>query len=74
MREDIAAHVGQQLSRQRIRAQISLRDLGTQAHISAAGLSLIENGKVLVPLDTLFRLCAILHCDPRDMLPSVNGS
>jgi len=60
MRQAIATQIGRHLTERRIAAQVSLRELGQMAGISAAGLSLIETGHVLAPLDTLYRVCGAL--------------
>lgn len=69
-RDVIATYVGERLQQKRVAAQLSLRDVSKLAGISAAGISLIEVGTVLVPLDTLFRLSAVYGCDPRELLPT----
>ncbi len=70
MRDVIAAFVGDRLRAKRIAAQLSLRDVSKIAGISAAGVSLIEVGTVLVPLDTLYRLSAVYGCNPSELLPT----
>jgi transcriptional regulator with XRE-family HTH domain len=69
MRDAIAAYVGNRIAAKRVAAQFSLRDLAGMADISAAGISLIEVGKVLPPLDTLYRLAFALGCEPLELLP-----
>ena len=48
------------------------KDLAAQVGITEANLSLLKSGKVKgVRFDTLARICAVLNCQPGDILEAV---
>lgn len=51
------------------RRKIASKDLAAEVGITEANLSLLKNGKVKgVRFETLDRICAVLECQPGDIL------
>ena len=60
--------IGARIKAAREKCRITQEALAEQADITAVYLSKIENGKVHPTLEVLATLCAILKCDPGELL------
>lgn len=61
----IIVHLDVMLARRKMRS----RELAERIDITEANLSLLKSGKVRgVRFDTLARICAVLQCQPGDLL------
>ena len=61
----IVVRLGVMLAERNVRS----KDLAEAIGITEANLSLLKQGKVKgVRFDTLARICAVLHCQPGDLL------
>jgi putative transcriptional regulator len=67
----IAVHLDLMLARRKMRS----KDLAQKVGLSEANLSLLKNGHVKgVRFQTLERLCAVLGCQPGDLLSYLPGN
>ena len=56
------------------RRKMRSRELAERIGITEANLSLLKSGKVRgMRFDTLARICAVLECQPGDLLTYVDG-
>jgi transcriptional regulator with XRE-family HTH domain len=65
--------IGEKLREVRGARHLSLSDVAVKAHISAATLSRIENGKQGIDLGLFLTLLKILRVQPVDVLEGENG-
>jgi putative transcriptional regulator len=57
------------------RRKMRSRELAERVGITEQNISLLKSGKVRgVRFDTLERICAVLHCQPGDLLEYRNGT
>jgi len=67
----IVVHLDLMLARRKMRS----KDLAQKVGLSEANLSLLKNGHVKgVRFQTLDRLCAVLGCQPGDLLSYLPGN
>ena len=66
----IVVHLDVMLARRKMRS----RELAERVGITEQNISLLKSGKVRgVRFDTLARICAVLQCQPGDLLEYVPG-
>lgn len=65
--------VGAAISRKRIEKGLSQEILSALAGISRSHLSLLENGKKTVMLDTFWRIADALEIKPSELLKEIEG-
>ncbi len=65
---DVAAHFGQNLIRQRRRANLSQEELSTRASLHRTEIGQLERGTRLARIDTLVKLAGALSIPPGDLL------
>ncbi len=71
---DIAAHFGDNLARQRKRADLSQEDLSHLASLHRTEISQLERGLRLCRIDTLIKLVASLEISADELLVGISWS
>jgi transcriptional regulator with XRE-family HTH domain len=66
--------VGEKLRQARVARQMSLADVASQAHVSAATLSRVERDKQAIDVGLFLTLARVLSTAPADLLSEGDGS
>jgi transcriptional regulator with XRE-family HTH domain len=70
----MALMVGEKLRQARVARQLSLADVATEAHVSAATLSRVERDKQAIDVGLFLTLARVLSATPADLLSEDDGS
>ena len=66
--------VGEKLRQARVARQLSLADVASEAHVSAATLSRVERDKQAIDVELFLTLARVLSATPADLLSEDDGS
>jgi transcriptional regulator with XRE-family HTH domain len=67
---EIYGSIAEWVRDKRVRLGLTQKQLGEEARISVPSICNIERGKQRFKLGSLYRLCAVLDLEPRDILPT----
>ncbi|HEY6136304.1 MAG TPA: helix-turn-helix transcriptional regulator [Thermoanaerobaculia bacterium] len=66
--------VGEKLRQARVARQLSLADVASEAHVSAATLSRVERDKQAIDVELFLTLARVLSATPADLLSEDDGN
>jgi transcriptional regulator with XRE-family HTH domain len=66
---NIKEYVGNQIHKRRKAAKFNQEQLAEYLGMTRTSIVNIEAGRQGVPLDTFWKICNFLHCQPNDLLP-----